>query len=337
MEVGPHAVLGPMAGAGLGRPCLGGGDGGGHADGRRGQYEKTFRGTETRPRPESSFVDGGGRSLPRPVSDISLRPGLFAGETRCRISLPGYPFQRERLLVGARPNARRHRRRSPPAGGSARVGAGGNHFRDGGVPLRSGLVGRITVSSEGWWCRGRSTARWRPPPRWWRERVEVPVVMEDMQLHSPLVFSEKQDSENGMGDGRPQDPGGARGLPTRTSSRSVQLFSKGSEEEWTLARGRSACWRARPLPDAGGRVDPGRTGRPVCRLPTCRLTTVAKAETGNRSRTGPSERWFGMIWSGPGEAVAEVSCPKCSGPQRPGRASSGDWTVASKWWAWRAT
>ena len=300
VEIGPHAVLGPMAGLAWDGP----------ASGRDGGGMPTVLASMRRPsrdgdpsKSESSFVEAVAEAY-RAGLDIRFT-GLFAGETRCRISLPGYPFQRERhWLDKTKP---RRQAAGHPLLGVRHESARGeitfetevfpsdpawlqDHRVFGRLVAPGALYGAMAATASVVEGKGRGS-----------------VVMEDMQLHSPLVFSEKQ-AENGMGEG------GRRiqvvlEASDRTSSRSVQLFSKGSEEEWTLhVEGR--LLEGASFPDAGGRVD---LEELKARLSPADVSAyyLAKAETG--IDLGRSFRTLVRGWSGPGEAVAEVSLPEVVG------------------------
>ena len=226
--------------------------------------------------------------------------GLFAGETRRRISVPGYPFQRERHWLDA-PRQRR---------------------RDDGLPLlgvrHESAVGEITYETE----------LLPSEPAWLNDHkvfghVVVPgalygamaasaflaedggsVAVENMQLHNPLVFPER-DSEDGP-------PGTGRivqvllGASESDGARAVRVFSKGSDDEWTLhVEGRVSA----------GATDMGAAQRIDIAALKAGMSTVDveayyRARAGTGIDLGPSFRTLGNIWSSPGEALAEVSVPE---------------------------
>ena len=78
------------------------------------------------------------------------------------------------------------------------------------------------------------------------------IAVDDMQLHSPLVFSEKA-SENGTGEeGRRVQVSLDEG--DRASVPQVQLFSRGADSEWTLHIEANVSLDA-PAREAGSRLD----------------------------------------------------------------------------------
>ena len=92
IEIGPHAVLGPMTTIGV-------------AGGRPGPHRWFAQVCSGRRKDEPPPAPGSGGGFVEAVAGVyeaglPLRfDGLFAGEARRRISLPGYPFQRERYWV----------------------------------------------------------------------------------------------------------------------------------------------------------------------------------------------------------------------------------------------
>ena len=113
VEVGPHAVLGPMAV--LAWPAAA-------PDAAPAVLASLRRPARDTPPAE---VEGAFAAAVAGAYEAGLPvrfEGLFAGEERRRISLPGYPFQRERHWVPA-PRRRRAGRRPPAAGRAPRVGA----------------------------------------------------------------------------------------------------------------------------------------------------------------------------------------------------------------------
>ena len=298
VEIGPHAVLGPMASLAWSGP--GSGRGGDGMPTVLASMRRPSRGADPSG-PESSFVEAVAEAY---RAGLDLRfAGLFAGETRSRISLPGYPFQRERHWLETT-------RRRRQAAGHPLLGVRHESAR-GEVVFET----EVFPSDPAWLRDHRVFGRLVAPGALYGAMAATAslvegsgsVVMEDMQLHSPLVFSEKS-SENGV------DEGGRRiqvvlDAAERTAPRRVQLFSKGSEEEWTLhVEGR--LLDGAPLPGAGGRVD---LQELKARLSPADVQAyyLAKAETG--IDLGRSFRTLTRCWAGPGEAVGEVSLPEVAG------------------------
>ena len=99
VEIGPHAVLGPMAAAIWPEP-----EGGGSA--APFTVASLRRPSDTTPGPAGgeAFMHGVAAAY---EAGLPLRlDGLFAGEARRRMALPAYPFQRRRHWIGA-PKRRR--------------------------------------------------------------------------------------------------------------------------------------------------------------------------------------------------------------------------------------
>ena len=227
--------------------------------------------------------------------------GLFAAETRRRISLPSYPFQRARHWL-APPRRRR---------------GGGGH------PLlgdrRESARGEITFETEvfpsdpPWMDDHRVFGRVVAPGALYGAMTVAaslleeggPVVVEEMQLHNPLVFDD--DGEGAGAAGRTLQL--VLDAPDPTAPRGFQIFSRGSEGVWTVhVEGRLAV--GAPDTEEGGRID----------LEGLRAD-LSPVEVGDYYRhrastgvdLGPAFRTLGRAWSGPGEAVAEVSLPEAMG------------------------
>ena len=222
--------------------------------------------------------------------------GLFSGETRRRISLPSYPFQRERHWIEL------PRRRS---------GSTGHPLL--GVQHESAR-GEITFETEvfpadpAWMNDHRVFGRVVAPGALYGAMAcaaslleeSGPVIVEDMQLHNPLVFEEDETGEEGRKIQVVLDaaePGSPRGL---------QIFSKGSEGDWTVhVEGRLVPGASDP--EAGGRIDleslkAGLSPMDVAGYYRHRASTGVDL--------GPSFRTLGRVWSRRGEAVGEVSLPE---------------------------
>ena len=128
-----------------------------------------------------------------------------------------------------------------------------------------------------------------------------------MQLHNPLVFSEKDSADGADAAGRTMQV--VLDAAEAASPRQVQIFSKGSEQEWTT---HVECRVApdAPLPDAGERVD---LEALTSSLAPADVPAYYRARSATGVDLGPFFRTLGRAWSGPGEALAEVRLPEAVG------------------------
>ena len=293
IEIGPHAVLGPMttmawpesAGA---APVV---------------FSSLLRPAkdEEPPSPGSGggFMEAvaGAYAAGLPLSF----PGLFAGEERRRIAVPVYPFQRERYWIETS-----RRRRS----GTGHPFLGTRH---------ESATGQIAFDTElypsdpTWLDDHRVFGRLIAPGALYgamaataglAEGSETAVV-EDFQIQSALVFPD-DDSEDGSADaGRrvqvllDEAEDGASGR--------VRILSRGEGEDgWTL--------------HAEGRVSPGPAGPAQAAAPfdaeglkaalsPVDLADYYRAKAGVGIDLGPSFRTLQGPWARQGEAIAEVALP----------------------------
>ncbi|MDE0673518.1 MAG: SDR family NAD(P)-dependent oxidoreductase [bacterium] len=299
VEIGPHAVLGPMAG--LAWPEAGpGGDGAAVPMVLSSMRRPPGVGAPTVP--ETGFLDAVAEAYEGGL-DISFE-GLFAGERRRRISLPGYPFQRERHWLDP-PKRRR------PASGHPLLGV-----------RRESARGEVTFETEvfptdpAWLEDHRVFDRLVAPGALYGAMAATaslvegggPVVMEDMQLHSPLVFSEKDSGDGSDAEGRRMQV--LLEDSEQAASRLVQVYSRGTEKEWTLhMEGRLSA--GAPPAEAGQRVN---LEELKARLSPSDVAAYYQAKADTGIDLGRSFRTLEAAWSGPGEALAEVALP-----QDPGR------------------
>ena len=295
VEVGPHDVLGTMAT--LAWPEAGAGQDFSEAPAFISSMRRPPRDGSSS-EPEGGFIDAVAEAYEAGV-DISFS-GLFTGEERRRISLPNYPFQRERYWL------KETKRR--------RTGAG-HHLL--GIRHESAL-GEVIFETEvfpsdpAWLSDHRVFGRLIAPGALYGAMAATasfteesgPVVIEDMQLHSPLVFSE--DDEAGES-GRT-----VQVLVTdsdQPSSRDVQIFSKGIDGDWTThVEGRLLS--AARLPEAGEKVD---LQEIKARLSPSDVRDYYRAKADTGINLGASFRTLDKAWSGPGEALGEVVLPEIAG------------------------
>ena len=222
--------------------------------------------------------------------------GLFSGETRRRISLPSYPFQRERHWIEL------PKRRSGSAGHPL-LGARHESAR-GEIAFET----EVFPADPAWMNDHRVFGRVVAPGALYGAMAcaaslleeSGPVVVEEMQLHNPLVFEEDETGDEGRKIQLVLD------AAEPTSPRGVQIFSKGSEGDWTVhVEGRLAPGASDP--EAGGRIDleslkAGLSPMDVAGYYRHRASTGVDL--------GPSFRTLGRVWSRPGEALGEVSLPE---------------------------
>ena len=291
VEIGPHSVLAPMAISAW--P----------------ESEAPGPGVlATLRRPSGAAARNGGDRFAEAVAEayeagLPVRfEGLFTGEERRRITVPGYPFQRKRYWI-REPKRRRQAAGHPLLGVRHESARGEISFET-----------EVFPSEPAWLNDHRVFDRLVAPGAFSGAMAITaslaegggPVVLEDMQLHNPLVLPEP-DQDGAPGAGRTlqalldaSEPG---------SPRRIQVFSKGDEGEWTLhLEGRVAV--DAPVPETDGRVDleelkAGLEGGDVGAYYRARLATGIAL--------GPSFRTLKEVWFRPGEALAEVSFPEALG------------------------
>ncbi|MDD9949392.1 MAG: beta-ketoacyl synthase N-terminal-like domain-containing protein [candidate division Zixibacteria bacterium] len=283
VEIGPHAILAPMTVSAwpdtpqTPAPAI---------------IPSLSRPSSDTPETEEGSLLQAVASIYEAGQPISFE-GLFAGESRRRIALPGYPFQRQRHWVET---SRQHR-------GTA------------GHPLlgerRESARGEITFETvifpadPTWLNDHRVFNRVLAPGALYGSMASAvsmleqsgPITLEDMQLHNAMVFEDEETGENGRSVQVVLD--GAE----PASSRNLQLYSKGNEGIWTVhVEGRLA--QGVPDQEAGKQVDLEKLKDGLSPVDVAGYYRH-RASTG--VDLGPSFRTLGNAWSRPGEAVAEVS------------------------------
>ena len=293
IEIGPHAVLGPMTA--MAWPEAAG-------------AAPTVLSSLQRPsKDEAPPAPGSGGGFVEAVAGayeaaLPLRfEGLFAGEERRRIALPGYPFQRERYWVEA-PRRRRSDAGHPLLGARHESASGEVAFDT-----------EVFPSDPAWLSDHRVFGRLIAPGALYgamagsaslAEGGEA-VVVEDFQMQSALVFPDG-DAEDGAADaGRrvqvlldDTDDGAAR---------RVRILSRGEDEDgWTLhAEGRVSTASAGPAQAA---PPPDIDGLKATLSPVD-LAAYYRAKAAVGIDLGPSFRTLDALWARPGEAIAEVALP----------------------------
>ena len=288
VEIGPHAVLGPVvsmiwpASAPAGSPPV------------LASLRRPPRDAEEPPIDTSGGFTEAVAGAWEAGLDIAFE-GLFAGEERRRITLPGYPFQRVQHWV--RTSKRRHKADGHPLLGVRHESPRGevmfetevfasdpawllDHLVYEQVVVPGGLHGGMAVSVA-------------------LSHADGPAVVDELQIYSPLMLDE-EDPESGAG-------GGGRTLQfvldgsDDLAERPFEIFTKGEGEEgWTL--------------HAGGRLSSGRPD--VEPLPPLDVEAL-KAELtpqdpvefyAMRSATGiylgPSYHTIESAWATEGESLA---------------------------------
>ncbi len=292
IEIGPHAVLGPMAT--LAWPDPSQAHGGSTAPAVIASLRRPPRDGSSQ-EPESTFVDAVGQAYEAGL-DISFE-GLFAGETRCRVTLPGYPFQRERYWVST------HAPRRAEVGHTL-LGVRHESAR-GEVTFET----EVLPSDPPWLSDHKVFGRLVAPGALYGSMAAAAtlnegggsIVMADGQLHNALVFGESEEDADGQGRVVQVvlDP------PEQGTSRRVQIYSRGLENEWTLhVEGR--LLRDGAATSSGDRVD---LESLKARLSPADVPAYYRAKSATGIDLGPSFRTLGNVWAGPGEALGEVRLP----------------------------
>ena len=301
VEIGPHSILGPMTT--LAWPDPESGIGGAASPAVLASLRRPLAGLPST-QPETSFIDAAAEAY---EAGLNMRfEGLFAGEFRRKVSLPSYPFQRERHWL-------KHSRRRLPGAGHPLLGV-----------RHESALGEITFDSE----------VLRSDPSWLEDhkvfgRVIAPgalygalaasalltedggsIAVEEMQLHSALVFPEQTPEEGADDVGRKVQvvldaPGQGQSMP-------VRIFSKGAEDAWTM---HAECQVRRGSP-SGGASESVDLEALKARLSLADVPGYYRAKSNTGIDLGPLLRTLGQVWSGQGEALGEVRVPEALGPHR---------------------
>ena len=303
VEIGPHSVLGPMTL--LAWPESAEGSGPQAAVSSLRQPHPDVPATET----EGAFVAAVAQAY---EAGLPIRfEGLFAGESRRRISLPGYPFQRERHWVEA-PKRRRAAAGHPLLGDRHESASGEVTFETEVFPTDPAwlddhrVFGRLVAPGALYGAMAVSAAP--------AEGSSTSLALEDMQLHNPLVFPEE-----GSGDeGEEGVEGSGRKIQVLLDAagdgpgRRIQVLSRGeADEEWTVhAEARIPSTPGARSPEASSRID---LEGLKADLAPADVSAFYRAKAGVGIDLGPSFRTLERVWSRPGEALGEVSFPQALG------------------------
>ncbi len=232
--------------------------------------------------------------------DISFN-GLFAGEERRKIELPGYPFQRERYWI----EESRSRR---AADGHPLLGA--RHESPRGEVM---FEVETSPSNPSWLADHRVYDRVIMPGAMYGaiaaavslKEGAVSVEAQDLQLYSAMVFAQDNDGDNGTRAARRVQA--VLGSPDAGRPRKLEIFSKGDGEDgWTLhAEAMLAFGGGTRGPANGIDPDAARSGLTPQDVPGF-YRARAEANIG----LGPSLRTLQSLWAGGGEAVGEIALPE---------------------------
>ncbi len=293
IEIGPHAILGPLV-------SLIWPDSAGSADAPP-TLQSMIR--PSRDIPPSEYRDAFMDAVAGAYNvGLTLNfEGLFAGEERRRVELPGYPFARQRHWI--EPPRRRHSAAGHPLLGTRHESPRGdvmfqtemfpsdphwlNHHQVyGRVIMPGALYGSMAAAaalSEG------------------AQTVEV----EDLQLRAAMIFAEEDAEETGWENGRRIQA--VLAAPENGGSRRIEIFSKAdSEEAWTLhAEGRISIGGKQSAPPDRIDVNLLKEGMTLMDVPT-----FYRARAQSNIDLGPSFQTLQAIWAGNNQAFAEIALPE---------------------------
>ncbi|MCY4575202.1 MAG: beta-ketoacyl synthase N-terminal-like domain-containing protein, partial [Chloroflexi bacterium] len=227
--------------------------------------------------------------------------GLYAGETRRRVAIPEYPFQRRRHWI-EEPRRQRSLSGHPLLGTRHETPRGEVYFET-----------ELLPDDPGWLSDHRVFGRVVAPGALYgvmameafRTENQGAVAIDDMQIQAPLVFSQDDDG-NERGDL-------ARAVqlmlevPDDSGARGFEIYSRESgEDSWTLhARGM--------LTSAGGgqdAADPVSIEELRAGLPTLDVPEFYRAKRRANVEFGPLFRTVDAAWVEDGKAVGEVVLPE---------------------------
>ncbi|MDE0443295.1 MAG: SDR family NAD(P)-dependent oxidoreductase [Gammaproteobacteria bacterium] len=230
--------------------------------------------------------------------------GLFAGEARQRVSLPGYSFQRQRHWIEA-PQRRR--------GDAGHVLLGVRHESPRGeIDFETELF----ASDPAWMDDHRVFDHVLAPGALYGAMAAsvgfaegaTSAAVEDLQMRNPLVFpaASADDAKDGPMAGRKVQVvvASAKG---GGASQHVEIFSKGDgEEDWTLhAEAEVSEVATRPVVSESADIEGLRR-----RLSPGDVAAFYRAKVETGIQLGPSFQTLEAFWSGPGEALGEVTLPE---------------------------
>ena len=226
--------------------------------------------------------------------------GLHAGELRRRLSLPTYPFERQRYWVEGL-----GRRRA--AGGHPLLGLR-HDLPNGSIAFQR----ELSASDPQWLDDHRVVGRVMAPAALHTvlaaaARVEAggsgAMAFEAFQIYAPLVLEEADESHPERG-GRSLQV--MLGEPEAHGARTVEVYSRGVGEEAWLRHAGGRVVAGSSEDGSGAALDVQALKAGLAPLPTASLYEDL-AEAG--LEYGPRFRVVRSAWSGAGEALAEVVLP----------------------------
>ena len=234
--------------------------------------------------------------------------GLFAGEARRRVAVPGYPFQRIHHWVQTSGRRRRDAghallgtRHESPRG---EVAFETEMFPSDPAWMPDHLVYERIVAPGGMFGAMAVSAALADS--------DGPVAVDDMQMHSALVFDDEDP------DGDPDDDLGSSGRRLQVvidgtpdePSRPFEIFSKGDAERgWTLhAQGRLSSGTAHELlaPTDVATADLDALRAELAPQSTADFYRMRSADN---IYLGPSYHTLQAVWADAGEALGELALP----------------------------
>ena len=226
--------------------------------------------------------------------------GMFAGEDRRRVSLPGYPFQRQRYWVEGGRRGRVGGAEHPLLGGRHESARGETVFETELYATEPEwlwdhrVFGRVVAPGAMYGAMALMAASLCAGP----EDASAGVTLTDMRFHVPLVLPE--------GSGEGGEPGRrvqvVLGAADGSKQRPVEVYSRDEEPGgWTLhAEARVGLDAA--APEAGTDL-----GALVEGLSEHDVASAYRWFAAAGGELGPSFRVVQSLWSGAGEVVGEVS------------------------------
>ena len=291
VEIGPHAVLGPLVSmiwpesATVDAPVVL-------------QSMQRPRGDDSEPVTDTSsgFIPAVAAAYEAGL-EIDFA-GLFAGESRRRVSLPGYPFQSIHHWIPT--SSRRRQDAGHPLLGTRRESPRGeiayeteifssapawmqDHLVYGQVVAVGGMYGAMAVSA----CLAEENG--------W-------AAVDDVQMHTALIFDEEGPDTEANGGGRRLQFVLDGTLDSQ--ARHFEIFSRGETDQgWTLhAEGRLASGAAgreefAPVDLDGLRAD----------LAPQDISDFYRMRSADKIYLGPSYHTLRSVWARAGEALGEIA------------------------------